>query len=137
MQRSSLRPNLPKIEFSWWCGTLSCTITCTEIVFDIPTFHFQITTTMETIVLTKSQLCNIISLSTMCATTKFNGTVGASASRKHRRKPFKRNIQIGFHTFVDCKRTHTAHGMSDHRLHLFRGQHFRFCSKLCFIFCVI
>ena len=27
MQRSSLRPNLPKIEFSWWCGTLSCTIT--------------------------------------------------------------------------------------------------------------
>ena len=30
---------------------------------------------METIVLTKSQLCNIISLSTMCATTKFNGTV--------------------------------------------------------------
>ena len=31
---------------------------------------------MERIVLTKSQLCNIISLSTMCATTKFNGTIG-------------------------------------------------------------
>lgn len=31
---------------------------------------------METIVLTKSQLCNIISLSTMCASTKFDGTVG-------------------------------------------------------------
>ena len=67
---------MPKIEFSWWCGTLSCTTTCTEIVFNIPTFHFQITITMETIVLTKSQLCNIISLSTMCATTKFNGTIG-------------------------------------------------------------
>lgn len=31
---------------------------------------------METIVLTKSQLCNIISLSTMCASTKFDGTIG-------------------------------------------------------------
>ena len=30
---------------------------------------------METIVLTKSQLCHIISLTTMCATTKFDGTI--------------------------------------------------------------
>lgn len=58
---------MQKIEFSWWCGTLSCTAT---------NLISKLTTTMETIVLTKSQLCNIISLSTMCATTKFNGTVG-------------------------------------------------------------
>lgn len=58
---------MPKIEFSWWCGTLSCAITI---------LISKLTTAMETIVLTKSQLCNIISLSTMCATTKFNGTIG-------------------------------------------------------------
>ena len=58
---------MPKIEFSWWCGTLSCATTA---------LISKLTTTMETTVLTKSQLCNIISLSTMCATTKFNGTIG-------------------------------------------------------------
>ena len=43
-------------------------------------------------------------------TGHLNGTVAAACGREHGGKALKRNIQIGFHIFRQCKRAHTAVG---------------------------